>query len=261
MAQAWMIASGKGGVGKTTMAAYLAIGLSLKGERVVIVDTDIGLRNMDAILGLENNIVYDICDVAEKSCKLQEALVEHPTYPQLSLLPAAQFRRVKAINSDQLAKVIKKLKKDFSYVIIDCPAGIERGFLNSINVADDIILVTTPDDMTIRDVEQTANILMKKRQPRPYLIVNRMEPQLIKSGDMHTANIIAESLDLPLIGAVPQDTVIYKGLLSHTPPMVEEGIGKEAVMRIVSRMQGSLTPVPPMGIVKIPFWKRIFKRK
>jgi septum site-determining protein MinD len=261
MAQSWMIASGKGGVGKSTLCGCLAICLAKKGERVAVIDTDIGLRNMDAVLGLENNIVYDICDVADKECTLLEALVRHPAFDNLSLLPAAQFRKVKALNRESLAKIVRKLKKSFSYVLIDCPAGIDRGLSNSLNAADEVILVTTPDDMTIRDVEQTANFLMKKHQPRPYLIVNRLIPQLIKAGEMLTAPSIASLLDLQLLGAIPYDEEIYRAALTHRLPLESNSVAAKALERIADRMRGKESPIPPMGIEKKGFLAKIFQKK
>lgn len=250
MSQAWMIASGKGGVGKSTIAACLAVGLAMKGEHVAVIDTDIGLRNMDVVLGLENSIVYDICDVVEKECKLFSSLVRHPAYPNLSLLPAAQFRRAKDINREDLCKIVKKLKTRFSHVIIDCPAGIERGLLNCMNAADEVLLVTTPDDMAIRDAEQTANLLMKRHQPRPLLIVNQLAPKLIKAGEMYAADTVAGILDLKLFGAIPRDEAFYRAMLTHRLPMETKGDAQKAIFRIINRMQGNMTPVAPLGIEK-----------
>ena len=244
----WMLASGKGGVGKTTIASCIALGLAMVGERVAVVDTDIGLRDMDAILGLENHIIYDICNVAEKECKLTDALIQHPKYPGLSLLPAAQFRRVKDINHDDIEKIVRKLKTRFSYVIIDCSAGIERGLGNTIDVADEIIIVTTPDDMSIRDADQTVSYLMRKNQPKPWLIVNQLLPKLIKAGEMYTADTIAQILDLSLLGAVPRDDKIIRALLTHTLPMDTHGLASASIKRIVNRMRGNFTGVPPMGV-------------
>lgn len=261
MGQSWMIASGKGGVGKSTITACLAIGLAMTGERVVIIDTDIGLRNMDAVLGLENNVVYDICDVVDKECKLFDALLKHPDYPNLSLLSAAQFRRVKAIDNTDVSKIVKKLKMHFSYVIIDCPAGLGRGLQNSFFAADETILIVTPDDMAIRDVEQTANLLMKKHQPRPHLIVNRLDPKLIKAGEMYSADVVAAILDLSLIGAIPNDPALYRALLTHRAPMEPGTISFKAIQRTVNRMLGNMTPIPPMGVAKKSLLHKLFSKK
>jgi septum site-determining protein MinD len=259
--QTWIIASGKGGVGKTTLAACLAIGLAMNGERVAVIDTDIGLRDMDTILCLENNIVFNICDVADKECKLFDALVIHPDYPGLALLPAAQFRRVKDIDNDDLAKIVAKLKSRFSSIIIDCPAGIERGLSNTLNTADEIILVTTPDMLAIRDVEQTAYFFQKKHQPRPWLIINQMVPALVKSGDMYTSHTIAHILDLELLGAVPKDELLYRAVLTHISPMISNVDAHQAIMRIVHRIQGHHTPVPADGVIKHSLWSKLFKSR
>ncbi len=261
MAQSWMIASGKGGVGKSTICGCLAMGLAMKGEPVVVVDTDIGLRNMDTVLGLENNIVYDICDVTDKECKLFDALVRHPVYPNLYLLPAAQFRKVKAIDRSDLGKIIRKLKSRFSHVLVDCPAGIDRGLLNSLNATDEIIIVTTADDMAIRDAEQTANLLMKKHQPHPQLIVNRLMPNLIKAKEMYSAQTVSNILDLPLLGAIPYDEELYRSLLLHHSPLETEGMAYKAITRIVNRMQGNWVPVPPTGIERRGLFSKLFNKK
>ena len=262
MSQAWMIASGKGGVGKSTLAAALAVGLAKRGQKVAVVDTDIGLRNLDVMMGLEDRIVYDLVDVANKDCKLNQALVRHPQYPSLALLPAAQFCRMKAIDSKQLGKLVSKLKAAFDFVLLDCPAGVERGFLNALGAADESVLVTTPDDVAMRDAERVCAIMEEKGLPRPMLIVNRVIPELIKTGEMYTPQVVSQTLDLSLMGAVPQDPAVYRMLLKHQTLMEISCPAEKAVERIVSRLMGEKLPIACCDLVRKPtFWAKVFHKR
>lgn len=261
MGKAWLIASGKGGVGKSMVAAGLAVALSRKGKRVVVLDADIGLRDQDVILGLENRIVYDVLDVIGKGCTLDQALVAHTAYSRLYLLPASQFARVKNVDQKGLRKVISQLKKRFDVVLIDCPAGVERGLRMLADSASEVILVTTPDDVCIRDVEKTAAVLAEKQAPRPWLIVNRLIPELIEAGEMYTAQVVAQTLDLSLLGEIPQDEMIYRALLRHMSPMEVDCEGRRALERIARRMLDEPVPLPGYGAVRASRLRRLFQRK
>ena len=261
MAKAWLIASGKGGVGKSMVTACLAVALSRMGQRTVVVDADIGLRDQDAILGLENRVVYDVLDVIGKGCTLSQALIQHSLYENLNLLPASQFARVKNLDPKGFRKVIAQLKERFDYVLIDCPAGVERGLRGVVDSADEVLLITTPDDVCMRDVENPAAVLAAKKAPRPWLIVNRLMPELVTAGEMYSAQVVAQTLDLQLMGEVPQDDMIYRALLKHMSPMEVDCEGRRALERIAKRMTGRQVALPEYGKLPGGLLRRLLRRK
>jgi septum site-determining protein MinD len=244
MSQAWMVASGKGGVGKSTLAAALAVGLAMRGQSVAVVDTDIGLRSLDVMLGLENHIVFDLVDVIRGACKLKQALIPHWRYPTLSLLPAAQMSDSTQMTALDMQRIILRLKKNFAYVLVDCPAGIGRGFENILGAADDTILVTTPDDVAMRDVERVCGLITDFGLPRPMLIINQVIGDMIRSGEMYTPETIAQTLDLQLLGVVPKSDQVYRHLLHHMTAIEGKGDVQSALNRIVRRLIGEQIPVP-----------------
>lgn len=259
MGKTWLIASGKGGVGKSTLSACLGIALGRLNRRVCIVDADIGLRDQDALLGLENRVVYDVVDVCNKSCRLQQALLTPDGRPGLSLLPAAQFARCKELNRAAFARVVDELRQTHDDVLIDCPAGVERGLRATLRAhADETIVVCTPDDVCIRNAERTASLLEKKQQPRPWLVVNRLSAALIAAGEMYPARVVAETLDLPLLGEVPEDNAIYRAQLTHRTAMDVDCEAQKALMRIARRMAGETIALPAYGTHKLPWYKRLF---
>ena len=184
MGEAIVITSGKGGVGKTTTAANLGTGLAMRGHRVVLVDADIGLRNLDVVIGLENRIVYDIVDVVEGACKLKNALIKDKRTEGLYLLPAAQTRDKTAVNNEQMTKLVADLKEEFEYVLIDCPAGIEHGFKNAIVAADKAIVVTVPEVSAVRDADRIIGLLLANEVDYVRLIINRLRKDMIDAGNM-----------------------------------------------------------------------------
>ena len=208
MGEVIVITSGKGGVGKTTTTANLGSSLAEAGKKVVLVDTDIGLRNLDVVMGLENRIVYDIVDVIEEKCKLRQALIKDKRFEELFLLPAAQTRDKTAINEDQMKELTKKLKEEFDYILIDCPAGIEQGFKNAIAGADRAIVVTTAEISAIRDADRIIGLLESSEIKNPELIVNRIRPNMVKKGEMMEVEDIVDLLSVDLIGVVPDDEYI-----------------------------------------------------
>ncbi len=208
MGEVIVITSGKGGVGKTTTTANLGSSLAEAGKKVVLVDTDIGLRNLDVVMGLENRIVYDIVDVVEEKCKLRQALIKDKRFEELFLLPAAQTRDKTAINEEQMKELTKKLKADFDYILIDCPAGIEQGFKNAIAGADRAIVVTTAEISAIRDADRIIGLLESSEIKNPELIVNRLRPAMVKKGEMMEVEDIVDLLSVDLIGVVPDDEYI-----------------------------------------------------
>ena len=208
MGEVIVITSGKGGVGKTTTTANVGSALALRGKKVVLVDTDIGLRNLDVVMGLENRIVYDIVDVVEEKCKLRQALIKDKRFNELFLLPAAQTRDKSAINEEQMIDLTSKLKAEFDYILIDCPAGIEQGFKNAIVGADKAIVVTMPEISAIRDADRIIGLLDSSQIKNPELIINRIRPNMIKKGEMMDVEDIVELLSIDLIGVIPDDEYI-----------------------------------------------------
>lgn len=208
MGEVIVITSGKGGVGKTTTTANLGAALALKGKKVVLVDTDIGLRNLDVVMGLENRIVYDIVDVVEQKCKLRQALIKDKRYTDLFLLPAAQTRDKSAVNEEQMKELTKTLKEEFDYILIDCPAGIEQGFKNAISGADRALVVTNAEISSIRDADRIIGLLEASEIKNPELVINRLRPEMIKKGEMMDVEDILDLLSIDLIGVVPEDEII-----------------------------------------------------
>ena len=259
MSESICIASGKGGVGKSTFTANLGAVLAHRGSSVIIIDMDIGLRSQDALLGLENQIVYDLVDVTSKECELDQALVEHPSISGLSLLPAAQFARVKALEPSRLRKILEELKTTHDYILLDCPAGIERGFRNALNAGvDQTILIVTPDDISIRDAERAAQILEKKQLTRPRIVVNRLNYKLIRSGEMYPAQTVAATLDLELLGEIPEDAIVGRSILNHALFVDFDCEARGAMLRIASRLAGENIPFPGYGRRAVSIWHRLF---
>src|SRR5574344_744281 len=196
-----VITSGKGGVGKTTRNANIGIAVAKVGNKVVMIDTDLGLRNLDLLLGLENRIVYTIVDVVEERCKLKQALVKDKKNPNLCLLAAAQTRDKTAVTEEQLKDICDKLKKDFDFILVDCPAGIEQGFKNAVAGATEAIVVTTPEMSAVRDADRIIGLLEAKEDiDSTHLIVNRVRPQMVQSNDMLGVDEVLNILSCPLIG-------------------------------------------------------------
>ena len=257
-----LIASGKGGVGKSVMTAAIGTALARQKSSVVIIDADIGLRSQDAFLGLENSVVYDLIDVTSKDCALEDALLECPSVPCLKLLPASQFARVRSLDCGRFRKILKRLKETFDYVLIDSPAGIEKGLRNLMNAGPDLsVLIVTPDDICIRDAERTAGLFSVKNLSRPQLIVNRLDNELISRGEMLPARVIADALDLPLLGEVPEDPAVYRSILRHGLLMDLDCPSRSAVMRIAARLSGESVPLPSIGQARIPLFRRLFPRR
>ena len=208
MGEVIVVTSGKGGVGKTTTTANLGTGLAMEGKKVVLIDTDIGLRNLDVVMGLENRIVYDIVDVVEEKCKLKQALIKDKRFKDLFLLPAAQTRDKSAVNEEQMKELTEKLKEEFDYIIIDCPAGIEQGFKNAIAGANRAIVVTTAEISAIRDADRIVGLLEASEIKNPELVVNRLRPAMVRKGEMMDVEDIVDLLSIDLIGVVPDDEYI-----------------------------------------------------
>ena len=262
MSTAWIIASGKGGVGKSTITACVGRTMAREGRKVCIIDGDVGLRDQDALLGLENNVVFDLLDVAEGHCRLDQALISPQEEPRLSLLPASQFARAKELKPDCFRRILVRLKQLYDVVLIDCPAGIERSLRGLLNKeVDECVLVCTPDDVCIRNAERTAGVLEKKGMPRPRLIVNRLDEALIRGGEMYSAATVAATLDLELLGEVLDDSFVYRATLTHQSLMDIDCDAQAALKRIAYRMMNvpDTAALPGYGTQKISWFRRLFQ--
>ena len=216
MSEVIVITSGKGGVGKTTTSANVGTGLAVLGKKVVLIDTDIGLRNLDVVMGLENRIVYNLVDVAEGNCRMKQALIRDKRYPNLYLLPAAQTRDKSAVTPEQMIKLTDDLKDDFDYILLDCPAGIEQGFYNAIAGADRALVVTTPEVSAIRDADRIIGLLEHAQIGAIDLIVNRIRADMVRRGDMMSLTDVQDILAVNMIGAIPDDETITYATLYRT---------------------------------------------
>lgn len=244
MGEVIVVTSGKGGVGKTTTTANLGTGFALMGKKVVLVDADIGLRNLDVVMGLENRIVYDLVDVTEGNCRLKQALIRDKRYESLYLLPAAQTRDKNAIRPEQMRQLCQELAQDFDYVIIDCPAGIEQGFKNAIAGADRAVIVTTPEVSAVRDADRIIGLLEAEGKHNPKLIVNRIRPSMVKRGDMMDIDDIIEILAVDLLGIVPEDEYIIISTNRGEPAIVNPAAqASSAYKNIVRRLMGDSVPL------------------
>ena len=238
------ITSGKGGVGKTTTTANLGTALAMQGKKVAVVDSDIGLRNLDAVLGLENRIVYDLVDVVEGQCRLRQALIKDKRLPELYLLPAAQTRDKNAINSIQMEQLCEQLRQDFDFVLIDSPAGIEQGFRNAIVGADEIIIVANPEMASVRDADRIIGLVEAAGKPEPRLILNRLRAEMVKRGDMMDVADVLEVLGIELIGIVPEDEMIIVAINKGEPIVYEKrSRAGSAYLNAAQRIIGKEVPL------------------
>jgi septum site-determining protein MinD len=245
MSEVIVITSGKGGVGKTTTSANLGTGLAMKGKKVAMIDADIGLRNLDVIMGLENRIVYDLIDVVEGNCRLKQALIKDKKYESLYLLPAAQTRDKDAVNPEQMQKLCESLKEEgFDYIIIDCPAGIEQGFKNAIAGADRAIVVTTPEVSAVRDADRIIGMLEANELNNPKLILNRIRVDMVNRGDMLSLEDVTDILAIDIIGIVPDDESIVVSSNRGEPAVTDDtSLAGKAYRNIVERVMGSEVPL------------------
>ncbi|MGN0333451.1 MAG: septum site-determining protein MinD [Lachnospiraceae bacterium] len=242
MGEVIVITSGKGGVGKTTTTANIGAGLSQLGKKVVVIDTDLGLRNLDVVMGLENLIVYNLVDVIEGGCRLKQALIRDKRYENLYLLPSAQTKDKSAISPGQMKKLTSELREEFDYVLLDCPAGIEQGFQNAIAGADRAIVVTTPEVSAIRDADRIIGLLEKNHLRDNSLIVNRVRMDMVRRGDMMSIDDVTEILSIPLIGAIPDDERVVIGTNQGEPVIGIDSKAGRAYANICRRIDGEDVP-------------------
>ncbi|AEH47025.1 septum site-determining protein MinD [Parageobacillus thermoglucosidasius] len=249
MGEAIVITSGKGGVGKTTTTANIGTALAILGKRVCLVDTDIGLRNLDVVMGLENRIIYDLVDVVEGRCTVQKALVKDKRFDDhLYLLPAAQTSDKSAVSPEQMKQLVDELKQDYDYVLIDCPAGIEQGYRNAVAGADEAIVVTTPEVSAVRDADRIIGLLENEEHIKPpRLIINRIRSHMVKNGDMLDVDEIVMHLSIDLLGVIADDENVIKSSNKGEPIVLDPSSKASIAYRnIARRILGESVPLQPL---------------
>jgi septum site-determining protein MinD len=255
------ITSGKGGVGKTTATANLGIALADLGKKVVCIDGDIGLRNLDVVMGLENRIVYDLVDVIDGRCKLKQALIHDKRMPELYLIPAAQTKDKNSVSPQQMCELCDKLRPDFDWILIDSPAGIERGFKNALAPADQVLVITNPDVSAVRDADRIIGLVDAQQKGPAKLIINRMNPSMVKRGEMLDADDILDLLAIKLIGIIPEDEHVIISNNRGQPVVLEpKSKAGQAYRNIARRLNGEEIPYLSLD-EKEDIFKRIFGRK
>lgn len=263
MGQVIVITSGKGGVGKTTTTANIGVGLARLGKKVIVIDTDLGLRNLDVVMGLENRIVYNLVDVIEGRCRPKQAIVRDKNYSELHLLPSAQTKDKTAVSPQQMLKLTEELKDDYDYIILDCPAGIEQGFQNAIAGASTAIVVTTPEVSAIRDADRIIGLLQQNNIKDCRLIINRIRVDMVKRGDMMSVDDVSEILSIPLLGIIPDDEYVVIGTNQGEPVVGGDSKAGQAYHNICSRIVGNKVDFIDLNEKKSKFMNinQFFKRK
>lgn len=257
--RAIVITSGKGGVGKTTTTANLGAALALKGKRVVVIDGDIGLRNLDVIMGLENRIVFNLVDVIKGVCKPQQALIKSKKSNNLFLLPASQTDDKEVVNPTEMSELIKQLKQEFHFILIDSPAGIEQGFRNACAGADDAVLVTTPEVAAIRDADRVIGLLSAQGID-PMLIINRVDREMVRRGDMLSPQDVIDILGVPQIGMIMRDNEIVVSANTGEPVVYNpRSRAGDSFMKIADRLIGGNIPME-VNDFGLSFWAKITRR-
>ncbi len=256
MSEVIVVTSGKGGVGKTTTSANVGTGLAAMGKKVVLIDTDIGLRNLDVVMGLENRIVYNLVDVVENKCRIKQALIKDKRHPSLYLMPSAQTKDKTAVSPEQMVRMVNQLREQFDYIILDCPAGIEQGFKNAIAGADRALVVTTPEVSAIRDADRIIGLLEANEFKQIDLVINRLRYDMVKRGEMMSAADVVDILSIPLIGIVPDDENVVIATNQGEPLVGNNTLAGRAYQNVCYRIAGK--EVPFMEFEKsISFWTRV----
>lgn len=262
MAKTIVITSGKGGVGKTTSTANIGTALALQGHKVCLIDMDIGLRNLDVVLGLENRIIYDVIDVAEGRAKVHQALIKDKRFEDLLfLLPASQHADKNAIQPERMKEIVDELREFYDYILIDSPAGIEQGFENSIIAADAAILITTPEISAIRDADRIIGILEQRDIEPPKLVINRIRKEMMDSGDVMDVEEITRHLSVELLGIIYDDDEVVRTSNKGNPVVLDpDFVSSKGYRNIARRILGESVPLLTIKEEeeKVSLWKRIF---
>jgi len=241
------ITSGKGGVGKTTATANLGVALAMLSQRVVSIDADIGLRNLDVVLGLENRIVYDLVDAIEGHCRLRQALIRDKRLSELYLLPAAQTRDKNAVSPEQMIELCDQLRPDFDFILIDSPAGIEQGYRNAVAPADKVIIITTPEVSAVRDADRIVGLVEADEKGPASLVINRLNPDMVRRGQMLSTEDVVELLAIDLLGIVPEDKEIIISTNRGMPVAMDgKAASGQAFRNIAGRLMGQNIPLTPL---------------
>lgn len=237
------VSSGKGGVGKTTATANIGAALAEIGKKVVCIDGDIGLRNLDVVLGLENRIVYDLVDVVEGRCRLRQAMIRDKRLPELYLIPAAQTRDKSAVSPSDMVRLCDDLRPDFDFLLIDSPAGIERGFRNALAPADLVLVITNPEVSAVRDADRIIGLVEAEEKGPAQLVINRIKPGMVRRGDMLSVEDVLELLAVELVGMVPDDDIVLQST-NRGVPVVMNGKSRagHAFKNIALRLNGEQVP-------------------
>jgi septum site-determining protein MinD len=252
-----VISSGKGGVGKTTATASIGAALAMEGKKVAVVDMDIGLRNLDVVMGLENRVVFNIVDVVKGKCKLRQAAIKSRKIDTLFLIPASQSDNKDVISPQDMIRISKTMRREFDFILMDCPAGIERGFENAVAAADEAVVICTPEVSSVRDADRVIGLLYAK-QITPKLLVNRIVPSMVEKGEMLSHEDVVDVLSIDLVGLVESDEQVVISTNSGNPLIMQDGskAGK-AFQRIAMRLNGQPDlPIEVPGISK-SIWKKI----
>lgn len=256
------ITSGKGGVGKTTFSANVSAALAELGKKTVAVDTDVGLRNLDIVMGLENRIVYDLVDVVEGRCRLQKSLIRDKRVPTLHLLPAAQTRDKSAVSPDAMEKICAELRQMFDFTIIDSPAGIERGFQNAVVGADEVVIITTPHVSAIRDADRVVGLLEAAEKHQIRLVINRLQPAMVRRGDMLDIPDMLDILAIEPLGIIPEDeSIVISSNRGELASLKNDSQAGQAYKNIARRLLGEDVPFLTLNDAKglLNWLKRLFK--
>lgn len=238
MGEVIVVTSGKGGTGKTTAVANIGTGLAMFDKKTVVVDTDLGLRNLDVVMGLENRSIYNLVDVIKGSCKVQEVLIEDRRHSNLFLLPAAQTKDPSVVTPEQMSRLAAELKEEFDYILLDCPSGIGQGFQNAIAGADKAIVITVPEVTAIRDADRVIGLLQAAKLRDIHLIINRMRPEMIEKGNMMSVDDITEIIAVNLLGMIQEDEQIIIAANQGEPLSGQDSQAEEEYKKICRRLLG-----------------------